>query len=61
MTSYKIRTSWAELGFTFINPFHIGVFNKPKGWGGGRSAPPGYMAIGGYFHYFIQTGILSWM
>ena len=38
-------------------PFHIGVFNKPKGLGGGQICPPGYMAIGGYFHYSFQTGM----
>ena len=35
---------------------------KDQGAGrGGMSAPPCHMAIGGCFHYFLQTGILSWM
>ena len=44
-----------------FNPIHYGHFNKPEVMGGGRSAPPSYMAIGGYFQYSFLTGVLSWM
>ena len=33
---------------THINPIPYGLFNKPNLMGGGRSAPPCYMAIGEY-------------
>ena len=44
-----------------FNPIPYGLFNKPKVMGGGRSAHPSYMAIGGYFEYSFLTGVLSWM
>ena len=44
-----------------VNPHQVGVSESLIRWGGGRSAPHLYMAIGGYFHYFFKTGILSWM
>ena len=45
-----------------VNPIPYGLFNKPKlRGGGGRSAPPSYMAIRGYFQYSFLTGVLSWM
>ena len=47
--------------YFLVNPIPYGLFNKPQVMGGGRSAPPSYMAIGGYFQYSFLTGVLSWM
>ena len=44
-----------------FNPIPYGLFNKRKVMGGGRSAPPSYMDIGGYFQYSFLTGVLSWL
>ena len=43
--------------FLPINPIPYGLFNKRKVMGGGRSAPPSYMAIGEYFQYSFLTGV----
>ena len=67
MQSLKLVELWPYFKTDFfvskqyLNPIPYGLFNKPEVMGGGRSAPPSYMAIGGYFEYSFLTGVLSWM
>ena len=45
---------------TFLTLFLMGFLTNRKLWGG-RSAPPSYMAIWGYFQYSFLTGVFSWI
>ena len=49
------KITFIEFLLVSLNPIPYGLFNKPKVMGGGRSAPPSYMANGGYFQYSCLT------
>ena len=56
-TSNKLGLKCAKIQLTH---FLMGFLTNRTLWGG-RSAPPSYMDIGGYFQYSFLTGVLSWM
>ena len=57
--AFSCSSDILESNFT-LNPIPYGLFNKPNLMGG-RSAPPSYMTIRGYFLYSFLTWVFSWM
>ena len=49
-----------QLETYYLTLFLMGFLTNRNLWGG-KSGPPSYMAIRGYFQCSVLTGVLSWM